>query len=140
MHFSYIQLPLLRNHVKFLLNNDDLNTMAKKKKKAKAKKSLTKRLTKQLKKVIKAHGTELALGFVTGIITELIADKTSKPKKSKKNKNSEEEEPALATAVKETTRAVTNKVKAAIAPKTLVARKAPIRKTETKPVATNEPA
>ena len=120
--------------------------MSKKKQKGKGKKKLAKQLTKQLKKVIKVHGTELALGFVTGIITKLITDKTKAPKKTKKAKNlteniiAEEEQPTLTTAVKETAKAVTNKVKEAIAPKTPVTRKAPARRPVAKPVTTPEQA
>jgi hypothetical protein len=116
--------------------------MAKKKKKGKGKKKLSKQLTKQLRKVIKVHGTELALGFVTGIITKLIADKTGKSDKAKKSKNvaktDQEEQSPLITAVKETTQAVANKVKTAIVPAKPAARKAPARRVNPKPVITPE--
>ncbi len=98
--------------------------MSKKKKKEKSKKKLTKQLTKQLKKVIKVHGKELALGFVTGLVTKLVADKTETPKKSRKSKDADnQEQPTLATTVEETAKAVVNKVKATVAPKASTANK-----------------
>ena len=118
--------------------------MSKKKKKGKGKKKLSKQLTKQLKKVIKVHGTELALGFVTGIITKLIADRTdksSKNKKAKKTAETKEEQSPLVTAVKETTQAVAEKVKTAIAPQAPpVVRKAPAKRINPRPVTAPEPA
>ncbi|RDC63324.1 hypothetical protein [Adhaeribacter pallidiroseus] len=101
--------------------------MSKKKKKGKSRKKLTKQLTKQLKRAIKVHGTELALGFVTGLITKLIADKTEKPKKARKSKAIKtEEQPTLATTMEETAKAVVNKVKATVVPKASVAKKEPV--------------
>ena len=90
--------------------------------------------------MVKVHGKELALGLVTGIITKLIADKTKEPKKSKKEKAvTEEEQPAIATTIKETTKAVANKVKAAIVPaKTNRVRKAPVRKPTPEPAPQTE--
>jgi len=111
---------------------------SKKKKKGKNKKKLTKRFTKHLKQIIKVHGTELALGFVTGIITKLIAEKVSEPT-SEKKKTTAEEQPGVVTAVKEKTKAVARKVKAAVTPKIPTARKTPVRKTTAKPVSEPEP-
>lgn len=114
--------------------------MSKKKKKANSKKKLTKQLTKQLKKVIKVHGPELALGFVTGLVTKLITGKTKAPKKSKTSKAvSNEEQPTLVNAMEETTKAVVNKVKDVVTPKASVAKKEPVKKAPAEPVVTAEP-
>ncbi len=113
--------------------------MTKKKVKSKSKKKLTKRLTKQLKQVIKVHGADVALGFVTGLVTHLIAGKTKEPN-VKKGKKVEKEtaEPSVITAAKKTTRAVAAKVKDAVIPKAPIARKTPVRKSAAKPVTPKE--
>jgi hypothetical protein len=113
--------------------------MSKKKKKANSKKKLTKQLTKQLKKAIKVHGPELALGFVTGLVTKLITGKSKAPKKSKKSKEApNEEQPTLVNAVEETTKAVVDKVKDVITPKALAAQKEPVKRAPAEPIATAE--
>ena len=118
---------MFRFRITYLLSNSNLHIMAKKKKKAISKNKLTKRLTKQLKKAIKVHGKDLVLGFVTGLVTELIADKTTTGKKAKSSKKaSSEEQPTLATAVEETTKAVVNKVKTAVSAKAPASRKEPV--------------
>lgn len=114
--------------------------MSKKKKKGNSKKKLTQQLTKQLKKVIKVHGPELALGFVTGLVTKLIAGKLKTGKKGKKqNEDASQEQPTLATAVEETTKAVVAKVKAAVTPKTPVSKKKPVKSVTAKAGTMTEP-
>ena len=48
------------------------------------KKSTRKKLSKQLNKLIKQHGAEMALALVTGIVSGLAAERTTKTAKKPK--------------------------------------------------------
>ena len=71
------------------------------KKKAKTKKNKIegfKKLTKQLKKLVKNHGAELIISLATGIIAELIAEKTKKFIRDKATEKVNEPVPTEASA------------------------------------------
>ena len=53
------------------------------------KKSTRKKLSKQLNKLIKQHGAEMALALVTGIVSALASERTTKAAKKSKSKKAD---------------------------------------------------
>jgi len=102
----------------------------KKKHKGKAKKKLTQQFAKHLKRFIKVHGTELVLGFLTGVVTKFIAERTGG---TINPKTESQEAPVAETTAVNSINTETDKASAATTNPKPVSRKAPARKKVTKP-------